>query len=141
MLCQLENKAFSTIAYLSKMFGLAIVIMSTFFAIQLLHISVPDSLTNAGIAILVSASFLGIYDKAYLVQWGIGRLARENLVQSQKLQSPQARAEMRKAIKAVRDEGVVIGGFYNVEREATLFSMDYIFKQVMSALVAANEQN
>ena len=93
------------------MFGIAIVIMSAFFAIRLLHISVPDSATNAGIAILVSASFLGIYDKAYLVESGIGQLAREILVQSPKLQSSQARAEMRRAIKTVRDEGVVIGGF------------------------------
>ena len=92
--------------------------------VRLLHIALPDSLTNASSTILVSASFLGIFDRAFLVQRGIGRLASDILVQSQKLRSPQARAEIRSAVKAV------IGGFYNVEREATLISMNFIWKQV-----------
>ena len=139
-MCRWENKAFSTIAYLSKMFGLAAVIMSGFNAIRLLHIAIPDSLTNASNAIIVSASFLGIYDKAYLVQRGIGRLAGEILVQSQKLGSPQARTQIRRGVKAIRQDGFVIGGFYNVEREATLISLDFILKQVATVLVASNQQ-
>ena len=140
VLCRLENKAFSTIAYVSKMFGLAAVILTAFYAIRLIHIALPDSIANAMNSILVFASFLGIYDKASLVQDGISRLAAEILVQSQKVRSAQARAEMRRAVKAVREDGIHIGGFYNVEREATLISMDFILKQLTAVLVASNQR-
>ena len=141
VLCRWENKAFSTIAYISKTFGLATVISSAFYAIKLIHIALPDTVTNACNVFLVFASFLGIYDKAYLVERDVGRLAGEILVQSQKLRSPQDRAEIRRALKAMRRVGVVFGGFYNVEREATLISIDFIVKQVMTILVGSNQSH
>ena len=140
MLCRLENKAFSTIACISKMFGLAATIFSAFYAIRLIHVALPDSVANAVNSILTFASFLGIYDKASLVQDSIRRLAVEVVAQAQKLRSPKARAEMRRVVKAVRHDGIHIGGFYNVEREATLISMDFILKQVTAILVASNQR-
>ena len=122
------------------MFGLAAVIFSAFYAIRLIHVALPDSVANAINSVLEFASFLGIYDKASLVQVSIRRLAGEILAQSQKLRSPQARAEMRRVVKAVRHDGVHIGGFYNVEREATLISMDFILKQATAILDASKQR-
>ena len=107
-----------------------------FYAIRLIRSAPVDSINNAINGFLVFATFLGIYDKAYLVQNGISLLKQQILVKSRELVAPAGRAEIACAVRSIRDEGVRIGRFYNVEREATLISISFIVAQGTSLLVA-----
>ena len=128
-------------AYFSKMFGLFTVILNMFYAITLLRTSPPDSINNAINGTIVFFTYLGIYDKAYLVLEGIVGLKRQISIKCrQGFALPEAKAELERALVSIRHEGVRMGGFYNVEREASLISIDFITGQVTSLLVGVRTQ-
>ena len=129
-------------AYFSKMFGLFTVILNMFYAITLLRTSPPDSINNAINGTIVFFTYLGIYDKAYLVLETIVGLKRQIGIKCrQGFALPvSSKAELERALVSIRHEGVRMGGFYNVEREASLISIDFITGQVTSLLVGVRTQ-
>ena len=135
LLCRIQNKAFAVVAFLCKMVGLTVSTLHIFFAIILADVAPPDSIANAIMGVVVIATRLGIYDKAYKVLYGVTELKKEILKNSRRIQSEDSRKALQKAVRGIRHEGIRMGGFYNCERQSTFIAVDFIFSQVVSLLV------
>ena len=140
LLVRIQNNAFAVVAYLCKMVGLTVSTLHIFFAIILADVAPPDSIANAVMSVVVIATRLGIYDKAYRVLDGISKLKKEILKNSRQIQSKQSRKVVQKAVRGIRHEGIRMGGFYNCERQSTFIAVDFIFSQVVSLLVGFRQK-
>ena len=133
---RLENVAFRRIAFVSKLVGIISTTLHIFFAIELIHVSPVDGIANAIMGMIVMGTMLGIYDKAYRVLSGVKMLQRQLLECTLSLHSEQEKSALKASVRSIKNEGIRMGGFYNVERQATMISIGFIFSQVVSLLVA-----
>ena len=133
---RMENIAFSRISYISKMVGIISTTLHIFFAIRLIHEVPPEGVANFIMGVIVLGTMLGIYDRAYRVVSVIKELKGQILLSSMGLESPHHRRLLERSIKSIQPEGIRMGGFYCVEREATLITASFIFSQVVSLSVA-----
>ena len=118
------------------MVGIISTTLHIFFAIRLIHEIPPEGVANFIMGVIVLGTMLGIYDRAYRVVSVIEELKSQILMNSMTLEFPQQKRLLERSVKSIRAEGIRMGGFYCVEREATLVTASFIFSQVVSLSVA-----
>ena len=105
--------------------------------IKLIHTHPLFALPFAVLFIEGNVLYIVLFDKVYQITDKVEQLKEEILTKAQNTNfwDVGKKEEYKKMCRSVQKMGIQAGGFYLMERENTLFFMDYVVEQVVGLLL------
>jgi hypothetical protein len=133
---KLFNLAFSDVLWLFKLTCWNINILAGFAAIQLIKLNPPLATIYAFFFLVCIVLYIAIFGLAFGVTQRTDEFREVAQLSIARLRVQKSRKYCQRILRSLPKLAMRVGGFHAVERESVPIYVDFVFKQIVSLLLA-----